>query len=371
MSTRADAVDRILLHEAEQALANAHRIVVVDDESTALAELVARSSTPDEDHSVRAYTDSARTQRGLLALAADYRITIEDELDAELFGQADLVLLRLPKSLAALEEIAAAAARLAAPPVQLYAGGRVQHMSRGMNEVLERHFGAVRASLGQQKSRVLVAASPRHVEHGAEPRTQRHEDLGVVVCAYGGTFAGTNIDLGTRSMLDCFDRLPAHPGIVVDLGSGSGVLSALVAARRPGAQLIAVDDSRAAIRSTAATAAANGVAERVSTRHADRLDGLATASVDLVVCNPPFHRGTARDSGAAYAMFGEAARVLRPGGELWVVYNSHLPYRQALRRVVGRTAVLRQNPKFTVVRAVRRAGSGGRPALTSGAARTV
>lgn len=34
-------------------------------------------------------------------------------------------------------------------------------MTRAMNEVLERHFGQVSASLARQKSRVLLAGEPR------------------------------------------------------------------------------------------------------------------------------------------------------------------------------------------------------------------
>ena len=81
--------------------------------------------------------------------------------------------------------------------------------------------------------------------------------------------------------------------------------------------------------------------------------GLPDQSLDLVVCNPPFHRGPAKDSAAAYAMFAAAGRALRPGGELWVVYNSHLPYRTELRRV-GHTEIVAQDPRFTVTRSVAR-----------------
>lgn len=351
-----DAVDRILIREAEPALARARHVVVIDDESAALAGLVSDALEPAGESRVRAYTDSAATQRALIDLATRHSIHIAAELDAGLLGDADLVLLRLPKSLAALDETAAAVARLAAPGVQLYAAGRVKHMSRGMNACLARHFASVRASLGQQKARVLVATGARPDLPATEPHTQRHDDLRVTLVAYGGTFAGSDVDLGSRLMIQCFDRLPAEPRTVVDLGSGSGLLAVLVAVQRPGAQVIAVDDSKAAIRSTRATARVNGVADRVSSRLADRLHNVESGSVDLVVCNPPFHRGTSRDSSAAYAMFVDAGRVLRPGGELWVVYNSHLPYLPALRRVLGRTFVLAQNPRFTVARAVRRQG---------------
>jgi 16S rRNA (guanine1207-N2)-methyltransferase len=81
--------------------------------------------------------------------------------------------------------------------------------------------------------------------------------------------------------------------------------------------------------------------------------GVADGSVDLVLCNPPFHRGNSRDSAVAFEMLADAARALRLGGELWTVYNSHLPYLRTLRRLVGSTSVVGQNTGFTVTRSVR------------------
>ena len=61
-------------------------------------------------------------------------------LGAALLAGADVVLLQLPRTLAELEEIADAVARYAAPDAVLLAGGRIKHMSLGMNAVLGRHF---------------------------------------------------------------------------------------------------------------------------------------------------------------------------------------------------------------------------------------
>ena len=52
-------------------------------------------------------------------------------------------------------------------------------------------------------------------------------------------------------------------------------------------------------------------------------------------------------------LFADAARVLRPGGELWCVFNSHLPWRRELERRVGRTVLVAQDRHFTVTRTVR------------------
>ncbi|WP_165307725.1 class I SAM-dependent methyltransferase, partial [Agromyces binzhouensis] len=114
------------------------------------------------------------------------------------------------------------------------------------------------------------------------------------------------------------------------------------------------DRSAAAAASAHLTAAANGVADRVEVTRADGLEHLPDASERLVVLNPPFHSDAAVHTGIATHLFGEAARVLAPGGELWCVWNSHLRYRPLLERIVGPTREIARNPKFTVTASTRR-----------------
>jgi len=52
-------------------------------------------------------------------------------------------------------------------------------------------------------------------------------------------------------------------------------------------------------------------------------------------------------------MLADARRVLKPGGELWVVFNTHLGYRDYLNRTVGPTRQAGRNSKFTVTVSVR------------------
>lgn len=355
-----DAVDRILVREAATLLADASRVAVIDDATGALV-VGAADLMGAADSAIRAYCDSAGARNRVLeeVTRSGSAATVVTDL-AEAVAGAEVVLLRLPKALAALEKIAETVARVAAPSVQLLGGGRIKHLNRGMNEVLLRRFADVHASLGHQKSRVLFASRPTPPPTADLMRTQRHADLGITLTATGEVFAGTSVDRGTGFLLSFADQFPtaAH---VLDLGCGNGVLGVVAALRSPSSQVSAVDDSRHAVLSTLATAAANGVADRVRVWHTDRVgtsgSALGPGTVDLVLCNPPFHRGTTRDSSPAYAMFADAAQALQPGGELWVVFNSHLPYLPALRRLVGRTTVIGQNPRFTVTRSTRPAAS--------------
>lgn len=335
---------------------------------------------------------------------------VSHELDADLLAGVRLVLLQLPKSLAELEEIADAVARWAAPDAVLVAGGRVKHMTLGQNEVLGRSFGRVQAERAERKSRLVVASEPLPVPvEPPFPVSAQHDGLTLV--AHGGAFAGPRLDIGTRVLLEVLglggaqllknDETPPEkrpngpehdssggvvhsggalrraqgptpqgpvaqgptgwvagpveaPRTVIDLGCGTGALAASWALAHPDDRVIATDRSAAAVASARATVVANGLADRVIVTHDDAGSELPDASADVVLLNPPFHLGTSVHTGAATRLFEAAARLLRPGGELFTVFNSSLGYRAELTRIVGATAQLHRTAKFTVTRSIRR-----------------
>jgi len=346
-----DATDRLLLDEAAELIA-AHpdALVTIDDSHGALTlgAIALHGAT-----GVRAHQDLRVAERALDANAERTGTTgfTHHGLDADLLRGATVVLVQAPKGLDALREIAETVARHADPEVTLLVGGRVKHMTKAMNDVLGESFGHVHATLARQKSRVLVAREPRPGD-SSFPRRQEHADLGIAVLAHGAAFAGTKVDIGTRSLLRALPE--AGSGTAVDLGCGTGVLAVVLA--RAGYDVLASDASSAAVASAQATVEANGVADRVTVVRDDALDGVEDRSVDLVVLNPPFHLGVAVHTGAAERLFDAAARVLRPGGELWCVYNSHLPHRQTLQQTVGPTRQLSRDPKFTVTASTKRGG---------------
>jgi 16S rRNA (guanine1207-N2)-methyltransferase len=354
-----DATDRLLLDEAAPALAGCGpgAVAVVEDGYGALTlGAVALHGAV----GVRVHQDRLVAERALArnaertGRAGTYRSV---PLDAGLARGARVVLAKAPTSLDALREIAEVVASSADPEVTLFVGGRVKHMTHAMNDVLRDSFGEVSASLARQKSRVLVARGPRPATPSF-PRCREHPDLGLAVCAHGAAFAGAKVDVGTRALLAQVDAMAPGARAAVDLGCGTGVLAVALARARPALDVLATDQSAAAVASTAATLAANGLspavaAGRVTVQRDDAAAGVPDASVDLVVCNPPFHVGPAVVTAAADRLFAAAGRVLRPGGELWCVWNSALPHRGALRRLVGPTTTVGRGARFVVTRSVR------------------
>lgn len=347
-----DAADRLILDEAAALIgaAGPGEIVVVDDSYGALALGAAATGARD----IRVHQDLVTGARAL-ALNAEHAglagAVRPLPLGPELFSRARLVLLRLPRSLDRLDELAGLVAGSAASDVVLVAGGRIKHMSLAMNEVLGAWFDRVDVSHARQKSRVLTARGPRPQRSpGAPgwPRGERHDDLGVTVVAHGGVFAGAGVDIGTRFLLEQLPAAVPDAPTAVDLACGTGVVAAWLARTRPTLRVTATDRSAAAAASARLTAEANDLAGRVNVTQADGLEQLGDASERLIVLNPPFHSDAALHTGIAAHLFADAARVLEPGGELWCVWNSHLRYRPLLERIVGPTRQVARNAKFTV-----------------------
>lgn len=358
-----DATDELLLTTAQQLIGSGLQVpegtlVTIGDSHGALT---LGAATVLGARGIRAQQDALL---GELALAANAgRLGLADTftshpLDESLVTGARLVLVQLPRGLAALDELADLVARFAHPEVVVLAGGRVKHMTRAMNEVLGRSFHEVTAGLAHRKSRVLTARAAKQDTAFAAPRFPvwgDDQDLAFQIAAFGATFGGATLDHGSRLLLQTLDEQPpAAPQHVLDLGCGNGVLATAAALRWPNAEVIATDQSAAAVAATTLTATRAGVADRVRVQRADATEQVPDAWADLVLLNPPFHLGSTVHAGVAHRLIASCARVLAPGGELRLVFNSHLRYRSVATRLVGPASQLARNRHFTVLSVGRR-----------------
>ena len=70
---------------------------------------------------------------------------------------------------------------------------------------------------------------------------------------------------------------------------------------------------------------------------------------DWIICNPPFHIGTAMDTYIANRMFQQSFIALQRTGQLWVVANRHLKYEDQIKKIFKNSTIALSNKKFVVI----------------------
>ena len=163
-------------------------------------------------------------------------------------------------------------------------------------------------------------------------------------------FARGRLDPATRMLAEAFEVPPR--AAVLDLGAGNGILGILAALLEPTAHAWLVDSDPLAVRVSRENAALNG-ASNVSVHLSDVLHDLPDQTFDVVLMNPPFHRGRVHDASLAERFIAESSRALRPGGAMYVVCNRFLRYEPILQRLVGPVREVAGDPRFKVLLARR------------------
>ena len=353
-----DASDEYLLrHLAAEKVPLSGTVVVLGDRWGALVTaLAAHRPVQITDSFLAQEATRANLARAGVEAGAVRLLTTQDPPP----DRIDVLLVRVPKSLALLEDQLLRLAPAVHEGTVVVGTGMVKEIHTSTLQLFERILGPTRTSLAERKARLIFCTPDAAPERPANPWPYSYalpDGIGPVsgrtVVNHAGVFCADRLDIGTRFFLQ---HLPAVPGgrRVVDLGCGNGVVGTAVAVAEPSAEVLFVDESFQAVASAEATYKANGVPGHAEFRVGDGLAGVPDGSVDLVLSNPPFHSHQATTDKTAWRMFTGARRVLRPGGEMWVVGNRHLGYHVKLRQVFGNSQLVAGDPKFVVLKAVRK-----------------
>jgi 23S rRNA (guanine1835-N2)-methyltransferase len=265
-----------------------------------------------------------------------------------------LVLIKVPKSLALLEDQLIRLKPLLTEHSRVIVAGMVKTMPSSLWKMLERIIGPTDTNRAQKKARLIeVSVDPQlPLPENPYPRRWTLEGTAFEIINQSNVFSRERLDIGTRFLLQ---NLPHTEGPldIIDLGCGNGLLGLMAARQNPEARISFVDESYMAIASARANfKQLDPNLQRADFHLGDGLTEIEKNSADLILCNPPFHQSHAIGDTVALSMFRQSARVLRDGGELWVVGNRHLDYHRKLKHWLSSVDVMTSNKKFVILKAM-------------------
>lgn len=349
-----DAADEYLLQQIDEdnLLFSDCRILIINDQFGALT--TALSSYP-----TTMISDSWLAHAGTHANLDDNdcsgtRINILDSMSIP-EGTYDLVVIKVPKSLAMLEDQLYRLRPHLHSNSRVIAGGMVKAIHTSTLKLFEKLLGETKTSLARKKARLIFPQYDASLSVGESPYPSSYvlENSNHRIYNHAGVFSRDSLDIGTRFLLANLPQDERYKHIV-DLGCGNGVVGLMAAEKNPTAELTFVDESFMAVASAKLNFETAFEQTRSATFKAtDCLQDIPRNSADLILNNPPFHQQNVVGTHIANQMFRESKAVLKQGGELWVIGNRHLGYHIALKKLFGNCETIASNKKFVILRALK------------------
>ncbi|EBH9527635.1 23S rRNA (guanine(1835)-N(2))-methyltransferase RlmG [Salmonella enterica subsp. enterica serovar Cerro] len=265
-----------------------------------------------------------------------------------------VVLIKVPKTLALLEQQLRALRKVVTAQTRIIAGAKARDIHTSTLELFEKVLGPTTTTLAWKKAR-LINCTFSHPQLADAPQTLswKLEDTGWTIHNHANVFSRTGLDIGARFFMQ---HLPENlDGEIVDLGCGNGVIGLSLLAKNPQANVVFVDESPMAVDSSRLNVETNlpEAFERCEFMINNALSGVEPFRFNAVFCNPPFHQKHALTDNIAWEMFHHARRCLKINGELYIVANRHPDYFHKLKKIFGNCATIATNNKFVILKAVK------------------
>lgn len=343
-----DAADEYLLQDLPQA--DGPTLIFNDAFGALTCALAARNPWSISDSFIA--QQAARHNLHLNQISPD-SVTFQDSL-APLPAAPGLVLIKIPKQLALLEQQLRALRTVVTPQTRIIAGAKARDIHNSTLALFEKILGPTTTSLAWKKARLIYGSvTLPALPASPEILNWKLDGTSWTIHNHANVFSRTGLDIGARFFMA---HLPENvEGEMADLGCGNGVIGLTLLAQNPQAQVTFVDESYMALASSQLNVEHNlpDALPRCEFVVNNALAGIEPDRFHAVLCNPPFHQQHAITDHIAWQMFNDARRCLKYGGELRVVGNRHLDYYRKLKKVFGNCTTIATNNKFVVLKAVK------------------
>jgi 16S rRNA G1207 methylase RsmC len=331
-----NAADELVVEYIENINFDNKRILVLNDSFGAISSNI-------DSGEVVFYTDSFISQQAAI-INIKRPITFINDLE-EIKGNFDFIILKIPKNYSFLEDILIALGRCTGDGSKLIATSMVKHLAAGAFDLINKYVGVTTTSLAKKKARIVFADFQNQMFDSPYPLEITIDNFDFKITNHSNVFSREKLDIGTRFFLEHIPII--YSGRILDLGCGNGLVGIKAKMINPKADIVFSDDSKMALLS-AKTNYFKISKDEASFVWTNCFEQAREGSFDLVLCNPPFHQGHTVGDFVAKQMFKDAKMVLKAGGALRIIGNSHLGYQVELKKLFGNASKIAQSKKFTI-----------------------
>jgi 23S rRNA (guanine1835-N2)-methyltransferase len=349
-----DSADEYLInHVIEQNLADSqHSLLIYNDNFGAIAANFTQST-------ITTVSDSWISKQGLQYNIEQNSLSLENitqltSLD-NLPDNITVVLYKIPKSKSLMIDQLLAIKAKYNQKLIFIAADKAKDIHSSTLKLFEKYLGTTKTSLAVKKARLVFSQLDNdQVLASPFPTMWPLENTPFTISNHSGVYAREKLDIGARYFMQNLPDIKSGTR-VIDLGCGNGVIGLTALAQQPEALVTFIDESYMAVDSAKVNISKNlpDQFEQCEFTINDCLADVEPNSVDLVLCNPPFHQQNATTDHIAWQMFRDSHRVLKKGGELRIIGNRQLGYHIKLKRLFGNEKLIASNDKFVTLSAIK------------------
>ena len=336
-----DSADELLLQHMSTAELKNSRILIINDQFGAICCSL-------KDYDITHYTDSFISEKGIRINSGEQIQSINSL--AKLSGIYHYVLIRIPKNMSFFEDTLAQLTGHLDSNSKIIATAMVKHLAKTSFELLQKYIGETTTSLAQKKARLIFSPFQKEKTESPYPLSISVDSFEKRFVNHSNLFSREKLDIGTRFFLEHIPQ--GNFQKILDLGCANGIIGIMAKKLNPDAKIIFSDESAMAVESTK-TNYQNYFSDDAQYLWTNCFEDQEANSLDLVLCNPPFHQQSMIDDQIALQMFRDSHHSLKKGGKIRVIGNSHLGYQLVLKKVFGNSTIIATNQKFMIVDAVK------------------
>lgn len=294
------------------------------------------------------YTDSFVSAKAI-EMNSQNKVHPINDLD-QLSGIFDLVLARIPKNMSFFEDTLSRLTHLMHSGSKVICASMVKHLAPTSFDLLNKYIGTTSTSLAEKKARLIFADFQKEKVSTIYPQSIKLDGFEKAFINHSNLFSREKLDIGTRFFLD---HLPtAGYSKILDLGCANGIIGIKAKLQNPKAKILFSDESWMAIKS-AKQNYKNHFDDEADFFWTNCFEDRSVKDIDLVLCNPPFHQQNTIGDFIAMEMFKDSFEVLKKGGKLVVIGNSHLGYQIKMKKIFGNSKILATNQKFIISESIK------------------
>lgn len=282
-----------------------------------------------------------------LGLTTPLYIEGEKELFTEKKAQHESAVVFLPKSKALIDMTLALVSGMVSKDGKIVLVGSNDAGIRSAKDMYEKNIGPVDQKIVGKHSALYVGKNQKlgagkKIEDYLSYSPISYKDTTIEAANLPGVFSTGTLDAGTKLLLD---HIPFDRKNVLDIGCGTGLIGSIYKKKNPASEITLSDSSLLATLATRKTLEKNKLTATVI--ESDVFSKIS-GTFDLILSNPPFHTGLDTDYSFINSFAQNAKKCLNKGGEIYIVANSFLPYKEILEKNIGQTEILVDNKKFKV-----------------------